>query len=48
MGDMAAAIAGNSDLSPIIDVAVTGTINETTQFSAGAGIGSATNFYGGS
>jgi len=48
MGDMAAAIAGNSDLSPIIDVAVTGTINETTQFSAGTGIGSATNFYGGS
>jgi len=48
MGDMAAAIAGSADLSPILTVAVTGTINENTQFSAGTGIGSSTNFHGGS
>ena len=47
MAGMAAAIAGNSDLSPIVSVAVRGTIGINQQFSAGTGIGSATNFYGG-
>jgi hypothetical protein len=48
MAGMAAAIEGSSDLSPIISVAVTGTISVNQQFSAGTGIGSATNFHGGS
>ena len=47
MAGMAAAIAGSSDLSPIISVAVTGTISVDQQFSAGTGVGSATTFRGG-
>ena len=48
MAGMAAAIAGDSDLAHIISVTVTGSISINQQFSAGTGIGSATNFHGGS
>jgi len=47
MEGMAEAIAGNSDLSPLISVFITGTISVNQQFSAGTGIGSATTFHGG-
>ena len=47
MAGMQAAIEGDSDLAPIISVAVRGAISVNKQFSAGTGIGSATNFYGG-
>jgi hypothetical protein len=47
MAGMAAAIEGSSALSPIISVAVRGTISVNQQFSAGTGIGSGTNFSGG-
>ena len=47
MAGMQAAIEGDSDLAPIISVAVKGTISVNQQFSAGTGIGSATNFSGG-
>lgn len=48
MAGMQAAIEGDSDLAPIISVAVKGAISINQQFSAGTGIGSATNFHGGS
>ena len=48
MAGMQAAIEGNSDLAPIISVAVRGTISVNQQFSGGVGIAYATNFVGGS
>ena len=47
MAGMAEKIAADSDLAPILSVAVRGTISVNQQFSAGTGIGSGTNFHGG-